>query len=214
MYNTHVEALAESLGVLPESLRNLQVGRAYEWCEGTYSFPMRDANEAVIGLRLRNAEGHKWAVYGSRNGLFIPMDLDVPKTVCVCEGPTTAAAILSWGFYTIGKPSNSGGLDMLRDFLKRVGPRNVVIISENDARDSCEHCEDNYCLHCHPGDVGADMTAKALDGVAKTIRIINPLMGKDAREWRSRGGTAAGFISVVDNTPNWHGGQSVRANRH
>lgn len=195
-----LQTLAESLGVTGSSLWNLGVGRAVEWCEGTYSFPMRDGAGKVIGLRLRNIEGHKWAVYGSKNGLFYDIDLEIPHEVYVCEGPTSAAALMDLGFYAIGRPSNSSGTEYLKTMLSHMKP-DVVIVSEMDGKPTCTVCTDNYCLLCHPGQVGADKAADALKDVAKSVKVIEPLVGKDIRQWLQHGATKSSVLAVVKNTP-------------
>ena len=212
MSRNYVEALGRdelnelslSLGVSPESLLALGVGRAIEWCEGTFSFPMRNADGTIIGIRLRNIEGHKWAVYGSKNGLFYDSNQDHSERVFVCEGPTSAAALHDFEFQPIGRPSNNSGTDILKTMLSRSRPA-VVIMSEMDGKSTCSHCENNYCLACHPGQVGADKCAAAINGVAKCIKIIEPLKGKDVRAWKQHGATRQSVLTVVDNSPLWAG---------
>jgi hypothetical protein len=66
--------LADTLGVSVGSLLSLQIG----WSNGhdAFSFPMRDSSGTVLGIRLRRPDGSKFAVKGSREGLFIPEDMD------------------------------------------------------------------------------------------------------------------------------------------
>lgn len=197
-----VFALSAALGVPASSLVSMGVGRAIEWCEGTYSFPMRDADGRIIGLRLRNLDGHKWAVTGSRSGLFYDPELPHVGRVCVCEGPTSAAALLAMGFDPIGRPSNSAGTEILKAMIAKTKP-DVVIVSEMDGKGECDVCRDNYCLKCHPGQVGADKAADALIGTARTVKVIEPLIGKDIRDWFKAGCTREDVLAVVKNTPTW-----------
>jgi len=67
--NGQIEPFAATLGVSQDALRLL----GCVWASGhrAFAFPMRDANRRVIGIRLRNDLGRKWAVKGSRQGLFL-----------------------------------------------------------------------------------------------------------------------------------------------
>lgn len=62
------EHLAKRLGVVPESLRQLQVGWCASRCMTTW--PMRDGNGNIIGIRLRNPNtGAKRSVHGDRKSV-------------------------------------------------------------------------------------------------------------------------------------------------
>jgi len=63
------DGFAMSLGVDTDALRS--TGCAWNGREA-WAFPMRDANRKVVGIRLRNNTGQKWAVTGSHAGLFYP----------------------------------------------------------------------------------------------------------------------------------------------
>jgi len=39
--------------------------------------------------------------------------------------------------------------------------------------------------------------------VARWVRVVYPLQGKDARQWRAAGGTAESFLAVVRSSPFW-----------
>ena len=119
---------AESLGVSDESLRRLGVG----WSGKAFSFPMRAAGNLVVGIRLRDMAGHKWATAGSRNGLFIARDLPPRGTLWIVEGPTDTAACLTMGLNAIGRPSNTAGLEFLTGYIGRFIPRRPVIILRNN----------------------------------------------------------------------------------
>ena len=67
-----VDGLAESLGVTFESLQS--VGCA--WNGSAFAFPMKNAQQEIIGIRLRGIDGSKFAVRGSKSGLFIPADIE------------------------------------------------------------------------------------------------------------------------------------------
>ena len=64
------DCAADELGVAAWSLRSLDIRAATQ--HRAYAFPMRDGYGEIIGIRLRSNDGRKWAVRGSKNGLFIP----------------------------------------------------------------------------------------------------------------------------------------------
>lgn len=144
-----------------------------------WAFPMANGQGEIIGIRLRNDDGEKWAVKGSRAGIFLP-SVDPQKTAYVCEGPTDTAAALTLGFYAIGRPScNSGGLD-LKTACNRLGVRQVVIVADND----------------DPGQQGANRIAGELG--LRTCIFTPP--AKDLREFVRLGGTRLLIEQQVNNT--------------
>src|SRR5690606_12677955 len=83
---------AQSLGLSIESLQRLGVGWAAR--HHAYSFPMRRGDGTICGIRLRSPSGAKYAIRGSRQGLFIPTGLGVTDRLLIAEGPTDTAACL------------------------------------------------------------------------------------------------------------------------
>ena len=190
-----VRRLAGLLGVSCVSLKRLGVAWAAE--HHAWACPMYDADMNIIGLRLRDADGKKWAVRGSRNGLFVP-DAGLPEQcelVLVAEGPTDVAALLDLGFCAIGRASCSGQVDMLVDVLYR---RNVVIVADRDEAKKRPDGSEFY-----PGQEGAERLAEALFGRARTVKVIKPLQGKDAREWKLAGATGDIISTVIRNSYYW-----------
>lgn len=124
-----VEAFAAELGISTPALNALGIAWAPEY--RAFAFPMSDSEGKVIGVRLRNREGKKWAVKGSRQGLFVP-SLEGQKRVFVCEGPTDTAACLSMGFFAIGRPCCLGCEEMLCESLRRLKVRECVLALDND----------------------------------------------------------------------------------
>lgn len=125
-----LELFAEKLGVWPLALFHLDCVWAFPhnaWC-----FPMKDAKQKKIGIRLRSEQGEKWAVTGSRAGLFIPCVSWECDELLICEGPTDAAAALSIGYYAIGRPSCLGCETMICDFIKLNKFKKVIIVADND----------------------------------------------------------------------------------
>ncbi|MDD4862279.1 MAG: hypothetical protein PHI33_09215, partial [Smithellaceae bacterium] len=92
-----IKTCALRLGVSSESLSDL--GMAWAWQYGAWAFPMRDGAGGVVGIRLRGETGKKWAVAGSRQGVFMPTAWpESTQVALICEGPTDTAAALSIGF--------------------------------------------------------------------------------------------------------------------
>lgn len=162
--------LASLLGVDGSALRLLRVG--WNASSGAYSFPMWRIGHRLIGIRLRADGGRKWAIKGSRAGLFMPYQWANPKKgVLICEGPTDTAALLALGYNAVGRPSAMGSHAMIGEAV--VG-RVVCIICDDDA-------------------VGIDSAQKLCvylkrSGVCSKVGIMVP-PAKDAREWVNRGAT-------------------------
>jgi len=169
--STDVEWLAGDLGVSCESLRRLEVG----WCRefDAHSFPMRAGSGEVIGLRLRNLEGGKFAVTGSRSGLFLPTFLSPSlSTLYVVEGESDCASLLTYGFNAIGRPSCRGCLHRLMTFIHRCRPVRVVFIADAD----------------RPGVEGATEAASRVKRYVPTD-VYQPVDFKDIREMLRAGVT-------------------------
>lgn len=101
---------------------------------GAWPFPMVNAAGQVLGIRLRRPGGRKFAVTGSRDGLFLPSNSD-PHTphFRIAEGPTDAAALWDMGFRNpAGRPSGTGGTRLLIQLVRQRRPANVIILADND----------------------------------------------------------------------------------
>lgn len=159
--------LAENLGVSWESLA--AIGCTYSIGHGAYAFAMRDATDNVIGIRLRDIEGRKWAVRGSKSGIFYARKMGAKGKVYVVEGPTDTAAALDLGVYAIGRPSCLGCESMVNDLIIGLKVRAAVIVSDNDG----------------PGWRGALKLANTLS--VRNVIWVPPT--KDMREYVSSGGT-------------------------
>lgn len=124
-----VHEFAFNLGV--ESVALFSLGVAWAANRKAWAFPMFDGYREPIGIRLRTADGKKFAVTGSRQGLFLP-DTKPESDIFVCEGPTDTAAMLSVGLYAIGRPSCLGCEDMVRDFVRQNKIQRVTIVADAD----------------------------------------------------------------------------------
>lgn len=180
-----LQDFAEELGLSVEGLVRLEIGWSAE--DRAWSFPMRDAGLKVKGIRLRSWTGAKWAVTGSRDGLFIPTGLTSSGSLLVAEGPTDAAALLDLGFETVGRPNCTGGTRPLVRLVKRKRPEQVVIVADVDPHGA--------------GRRGAESLATALLPYCPVRVIIPPPGIKDVREWKRAGATHDDVAARIEAAP-------------
>jgi len=172
-----VTKFAEELGVHHTALYAL--GCAWSRLHMAWAFPMVDGNRNIIGIRLRNHEGRKWAVKGSQQGLFVPSSK--PDSMAfVCEGPTDAAAALSLGFYAVGRPSCLGGTEHLKTLFRSRHVQRAVLLADND----------------EPGIRGAERLAVEI-GLPCALLI---LPAKDVRAFVQAGGTRLMVEAILHDT--------------
>lgn len=174
------------LGVSAASLRKLGMG--YEKRLECITFPMREPKGDICGIRRRFPNGDKRSFAGSKNGLFLPMEM--PKNVAyvlIVEGPTDAAAGLDMGFYTIGIPSALGRLDWAVEQILHIqrdcnNPDCIpVIVADRDPVGMKSACR----------------LRKMLAAACKTCALILPPRSKDLREWLNRGATRHNVCRVI-----------------
>jgi len=182
-----LERSARLLGVSVAALEAL--GTAWHSEKNALAFPMFDAQRNEIGIRLRNERGFKWAISGSRNGLFIPKEINPQLVTFLPEGPTNTAALLSIGIQAIGRPNVSAGNDLMSDCLKHFKIRRVVVVADNDELKQLGNREGR------PGIEGAIKLQKELKVPSVIWMPPSPL--KDARDFVNRGGTAAQIQSDI-----------------
>jgi len=180
-----VERLAATLGVSQESL--LRLGIVWAAPHRAWAFPMFNAAHETIGIRLRAQNGQKWAIPGSRNGLFWPDALAGSGPLLVCEGPTDTAALLDLGYNAIGRPSCAGTVETFIDAVCALRRRDVVIVADTDG----------------PGIDGANRLAHALTEAGRRPKVIRPLQGKDARAWVQAGATRAVVDTAIQDARYW-----------
>lgn len=185
--------LADKLGVSVAALERLTVGWSDRY--DCWTIPERDATGQIVGLSRRYPSGRKTQWPGGQRGLTCAPDwIDDPGPVYLVEGGSDTAALLSVGLCAIGRPSNSGGVDLLIGLLSDLpDDRDVFVIGENDqkpheslkpsvrARHKSE-CEG--CSNCWPGQFGAMSTARQLaDALQRPVEVIFPPDGsKDVRD--------------------------------
>lgn len=183
-FEGQVKSLAQSLGVTATSLHKL--GVCWATPHAAWAFPMRDGYENMVGIRLRKWDGSKFAVKGSHQGCFIPTT-EAASMALVAEGPTDAAAGLDLGYYVVGRPSCSGGMNDIAHLFKRKRVTRAAIVSDNDG----------------PGLRGAEMLARNLP-IATTLLV---LPCKDLREFVKMGGTKPVLDNLIGQSV-WHNPQT------
>ena len=187
-----LEALAQDLGVSMQSLLRLGIGRArgplaaragIRSARSAWVFPMCKSNGEIVGARLRADDGSKFAVSGSRDGLFLPTDVSLRGgRLVIAEGPSDVAALLDLGVPAIGRPSATGGTRHLAFLARRGEFDQIVVFGDNGAA----------------GERGAHALASTLKLYAPDVRVVFPPSGVgDAREWVRLGGSRTAFEKLV-----------------
>ncbi len=144
--------------------------------EDLYGFPERDATGRIIGIVKRTIAGKKIAVKGSTRGLTYQFPLPTADPVLIVEGASDTAAAIEAGFNAVGRPSATGGAEMLAKLLHG---RAAVIVGENDAKPDGQW----------PGRDGAERIKARLRSCCRSVKVIYPPVGtKDLRRWLTPGG--------------------------
>lgn len=184
-----LDALAISLCVSLESLDDLGVAHAPE--HNAFAFPMRNERGDICGIRLRNDQGDKWAVRGSKAGVFFSqsalMRLSTNR-IFIVEGATDTAAALSIGIFAIGRHACIGQEEIIVAILDQLGPTECVVVFDND-----ERTENGKTRR--PGVDGAEKLCAMLS--VRTARFIPP--GKDLRELIASGATKPLIDTMLNN---------------
>lgn len=189
--------IADDLRLPAACIDRLLVGRSA--FHGAWAFPMLDGAGKTVGIRLRAYGGSdKWAVGGSRDGLFYDPDVQPSEAayngvkgreIVVVEGATDCIAGYALGLPCVGRSACSTGGEALRELCARLMVTRVTIVSDND----------DYKFRpdgtpWRPGIEGAQALARQL---RRTYRIVTPPK-KDLREWYYSGLNAETFWMVAD----------------
>ena len=149
--------------IIDISLRLLNIGWFAK--SSAWVFPMQRMGNRLIGVRLRPRNGSKFAIKGSKNGLFIPNNLTDKGVVYVCEGESDTAALLTCGLPTVGRPSCNSGDRLIGELLK---DRPVVVCMDRDG----------------VGRKGAEQLADYLKCQNQDVMMLEPPdKYKDMRDW-------------------------------
>jgi len=185
--NCRLPQLATLLGLSVASLTVSKAGWSPE--RKAWSWPMYQPSGRIWGIRLRTMDGRKFAVTGSREGLFLTRGLDKDERLFVCEGPTDAAALYDLGSCAIGRPSNISGSHLVAEYCRRNRARYVVLVLDRDT----------------PNSAAAANTAR---GAASLLDLLRPIVhtcwqvrspfGKDIRDWLMKGGSAQSWRMVSE----------------
>ena len=191
-----IHAYAVELGVAPAPLEHMDVNFATE--HNAWAWPMRCGNGDTIGIRLRNSIAEKWAIRGSKQGLFYPADPKYNRDdiAYVCEGPTDTAAALTLGLWAVGRAACRGQAEMLLTFFSHFGIRKVVVIADNDTP------KDGPRGIWNPGIEGAEALVREL-GLPWKI-LVPP--EKDLRRWLQKGCTRE-TIAALESQHVWKEGR-------
>lgn len=177
---------AQQLGVSPDAILNLGIAWAPE--HGAWAWPMKDGHGKTIGIRLRAESGKKWAVKGSKDGIFYSEPSTETVAAMICEGPTDAAAAITIGFWAVGRSACLTGTDHIRDLFIRHNIRLMVIVADNDEPKVLPG--DTFW---YPGIEGAKRLAQS---IRKGAKIILP-PAKDLRQWVRDGATRADVEALM-----------------
>ena len=194
-----VEGLATALGVDDEALKALDVRfNPFEEC---WSFPMRNEEGKIVGLRFRELGGsRKWSAKGSKDGLFFAVS-ERPRPLnelVIVEGPSDTAAAMSllghstptpstYTYLPVGRSSCQTGAALLRALIRRVRPRIVTIVADNDA----------------PGIRGAELLAGQFVSLRPVRVLVVPHPYKDLRGWYLTGGLTPKLFADVASAQRW-----------
>lgn len=181
-------ALADSLGVSPSALA--MCGASWAPPYNAWAFPMSNGAGDIVGIRLRDNTGRKWAVTGSRQGVFAP-SMAPERRLWIAEGPTDLAALVTLGLFALGRPSCQGAIPETLAFIRAQKVREVVIVADNDDKVRPDGTQWN------PGLEGAEKLSAALTVPSVTIA----LPCKDSREFLQAGGTVEALDYLIGEQP-------------
>ena len=168
---------ATALGLSVAAL--VSANAAWAAPHAAWAFPMCDGHGNILGIRLRANDGRKWAVRGSRQGIFIAAVPPQPA-LFVCEGPTDTAAAVELGLFAVGRPNCCCGGADLKIFTRRHPCQRVVMISDNDKP-------------------GLDGARKVGAEIGLPFAVYVP-PAKDLREFVRLGGTRAMLETTIKST--------------
>lgn len=141
------------------------------------------------GFRQRRPDGSggwTWKLGGLQLPLYRLPDFSPAKAVFIVEGEKDADSLFAAGIPATTNPGGSG--KWKGHHSAALAQKRVCIIADKDAM----------------GRAHAEKVAKALDGIAATVRVIEaPDPFKDATEWLEGGGTAQAIAKAAKNAPEW-----------
>jgi hypothetical protein len=178
--NIQLAQLSNQLGVSVESLQSLCVGYSTDHHASTW--PMRDAAGQITGIRLRLPTDEKRSIRSSLSGLFLlRSQRPTGEHLFVVEGASDVAAGFDLGLHCIGRPSCTGGVQQLREYIARHGYRAATVVADHDSS----------------GITGAIRLAKCLSvaGIASRVLVV-PQESGDLRGMMQSGAEIADIDSL------------------
>lgn len=200
-WEAKVTTLAELLHVDVEVLHRLAIGwrwgdvtRGQQLHAGSWDYPMRSGDGAVIGVHRRlsvpfkrvSKDGQEQVTgklmhKGSRLGLvYDPAGwADGTGPILLPEGMTDTATLMHLGLSAVGRPNDRACVDMMAELLRDVpADRPIVVLAEDDRKDDGRW----------PGLEGATYCARQLATLLRRpVAWCQPIGGqKDVREWWSQ----------------------------
>jgi hypothetical protein len=175
------DKLAAELCLPGEALRHLPlIGHGTSSRTGPYfTFPEADADEKIVGVTRRFADGSKKMMFGSKHGLTFPAGWRArPGPLFVPEGATDTLTMSFAGLRAVGRPFNSGGTDDLVALAATLPPDDhLILLGENDQKSDGEW----------PGRDGVERVARGVTEKShRSVSIAFPPPGaKDVRDWLS-----------------------------
>ena len=182
--------LTNPFPVSVKAISNMQAG----WDGEAYTFPVRNANDEIIGITRRWPEGTKGMVKGSQVGIYIPrirwLTLGQDWTLFICEGASDTATAIGMDLFAIGRVSCQTGRDHIIKFCVKKKPTQIVIVADNDSA----------------GITGAKILGvdishgyKLFTAPCPIIKVITPPTDvKDLREWRQNGLTHVELVQIAN----------------
>ncbi len=144
--------------------------------------------------RPDGAGGWVWNMQGVERVLYrLPAVLkarDASETIYVCEGEKDADTLVGLGLCATCNPGGAGKWQA--SYNETLTGAHIVILPDRD----------------EPGRKHADLVARALNGKAKSVRVVelpdrDGRLVKDAHDWIGAGGTAAELLELVRTAPIW-----------
>jgi hypothetical protein len=189
MTELHWQVIHENLGLSPYSIGRYLIGY-YPHHIPAFTFPLWTGSGRLCGVRIRAANGDKWSVKGSQNGLHIPNGLTGEDPLLICEGCTDPITATEMGFDVISRTSCNTGFQDIMIFLKKHTYSQVVIVSDNDLPK-----KRNDGSFWYPGQESADKLCKQLTK-NWNVKVIKPPVN-DLRLWYNQGAKREDVLDLI-----------------
>ena len=196
----HAEYLSKALNLPVSAFAAMPlIGFLNHPTEPCWTFPEFTPSGLVCGISRRFMDGSKRTIKDGKRGLSLAANLlESTGPVFIVEGASDVLAMTAAGLAAVGRPSNTGGLDLLAELLRDFpADRPIVVMGENDQKPDGKW----------PGKDGVDAIAPALarklgrailtayppEG-AKDVRAWLTSPGRDESEWVARGQELSGLL--------------------